>query len=277
MTLTEYHDIEQRSDAWLALRCGMVTASIVGQLVTTKARTAIDFDCPACNATVGLPCLSKRTSAPIATLHPERTAVAKADDSPPVLTLADNATVRGVAELLAAERIDGPDPDNQLGGRDIYRGIDSEDPARIAYAEHFGVEVTEIGFMVLDEDGYSIGLSPDGLVGDDGGLEIKAPRKKGHVATVVNGEVPAFHVAQIQTALLVTGRDWWDFCSFKGGMRLWVKRMYPDPDWFRAIRAAVSGLEQTITQVVADYEAATAGFPMTEPLPDYNEVDLKLS
>ena len=276
MTLTILADVQQRSEEWLKLRSGIATASVIGQLVTTKARTAIDFDCPACGSVATFPCMSKRTSAPIATLHPERTTVAKADDSPPVLTLADNQTTRDVAALLATERIVGPDPDNQLGGRDIWRGIDSEPYARDAYAEHYGVEVTECGFMVLDEDGYSIGLSPDGLVGDLGGIEIKAPRQKRHLLTAVSGEVPGQHMAQIQTALLVSGRDWWDFVSFKGGMRLWVKRVYPDPEWFRAIRAAVASLEDTITQLVADYEAAVSGFPMTEALPDPFEVELKL-
>jgi hypothetical protein len=276
MTLTVYEDLEQRSEEWLNLRCGMVTASIVGQLVTTKAKTAIDFDCPACDTTAGLPCLSKRTGQPIATLHPERTTVAKADDSQPVLVMADNETVRNLAAVLAAERIAGPDPDAQLGGRDIWRGIDSEPYARDKYAEHYRTEVTEVGFMVLDGDGFKIGVSPDGLVGDDGGIEIKAPRQKGHLLTAVSGEVPASHVAQIQTALLVSGRDWWDYASFHGGMSLWVKRVYPDPDWFNAITAAVREFETTVAQMVADYHAAVEGFPMTDPLPDYNEVDLKL-
>jgi hypothetical protein len=59
-------------------------------------------------------------------------------------------------------------------------------------------------------------------------------------------------------------------------MRLWVKRVYPDPAWFRAIHAAVAALEEVICELIRDYEAATAGFPMTDPLPDFNEVDLKL-
>lgn len=275
MTLT-IHDVDQRSDAWLDLRAGIATASVVGKLVTTKALTAIDFDCPACMSMPGFPCLSKRTSAPIATLHPERAAVAKADTSPPVLVLADNDTVRDVAAVLATERILGVDPDGQLGGRDIWRGIDSEPYACDAYAKHYGVTVDPCGFMTLECDGYTIGLSPDGLVGTDGGIEIKAPRQKGHLLTAVDGVIPAWHMAQIQTALLVSGRDWWDLVSFHGGMRLWCKRVHPDPDWFRAIHAAVAALEKTICDLIRTYDAATEGFPMTDPLPDYNEVDLKL-
>lgn len=266
MTLHEYTDVQQRSDEWLALRCGMVTASIVGQLVTTKAKTAADFECPACNALAGFPCLSKRTSAPIATLHTERTAVAKADDSPPDLVLADNDTTRGVAAILAAERIAGIDPDGTFVTRDMWRGCEAEAPAREKYAEHYGVEVTECGFLVLEESGHSIGVSPDGLVGSNGGLEIKSPRRKGHVLTAVSGVVPAQHIAQIQCALLVSGRDWWDYVSYSPGLRMWVKRVLPDPDWFRAIRAAASAVEGVIDDLFSEYAAAVHGFPMTELL-----------
>lgn len=276
MTLTIHDDIEQRSEEWLKLRTGMVTASVVGQLVTTKPLTAIDFDCPACEAPTRESCRSKRTGAPIATLHPERAAVAKEDDSPPVLVLADNETTRTLAAVLAAERIAGIDPDAQLGGRDIWRGMDSEPYAREVYAKHYDVEVTEVGFMTLDCGGYTIGISPDGLVGEDGGLEIKAPRQKGHLLNAVNGVVPAEHVAQIQTALLVSGRKWWDFMSFHGGMKPWIKRVYPDPDWFGAIHAAVAALEQTIERLVDEYLAAVEPFPMTNPLPEPFEVELKL-
>jgi hypothetical protein len=267
MTLTTYMDLEQRSDEWLKLRCGMVTASIVGQLVTTKARTAADFDCSGCGSLAGFPCQSKRTGGPIATLHPERTAAAKADTSPPVLTLADNETVRGVAAFLAAERIAGIDPDSAYMTNDMFRGVMAEAPARAKYSEHHGgIEVVECGFMVLEQDGYSIGYSPDGLVGGDGLLEIKSPRQKTHVLTVVDGEVPAAHMAQIQTGLLVSGRSWCDFISYSPGLRMWPKRVLPDPAWFGAINAAARGVERVIEQLLDDYEAATRFFPMTERL-----------
>ena len=51
MTMTPYYDVEQRSDDWLKLRCGMVTASNVGQLVSVKQLGASAHDCPACEAT----------------------------------------------------------------------------------------------------------------------------------------------------------------------------------------------------------------------------------
>lgn len=276
MTLIEYRDLEQRSEEWLALRCGMITASVVGQLVTTKAKTAVDFDCPACQSMPGFPCLSKRTSAPIATHHPERTAVAKTDESRPDLVLSDNDTVRELAKFLTAERVAGIDPDGALSGRDIWRGIDAEEPAREKYAEHYRVDVDQCGFMVREEPGFRVGFSPDGLVGDEGFIEIKSPRRKGHVGTVVGGVVPALHVAQIQTGFFVSGRNWCDFVSISPGMRLWVKRIIPDPEWQRAIAAAVTAFELTVEQMVSDYLTAVEGFPMTSLLPDPFEVELKL-
>lgn len=275
MTLNTYSTDEapQRSEEWLRLRAGMVTASVVGQLVTTKQLTAIDFACPACEAPTRESCRSKRTGQPIATLHLERAAVAKADTSPPVLTLADGETTRKLAALLVAERItNAVDPDAQLGGRDIWRGIDSEDPAREKYAEHYQVDVTQCGFIVLEDDGLRLGYSPDGLVGDDGLIEIKSPRQRGHVETVNGGEVPAFHMPQIQAGLLVSGRAWCDFISFNGGMHLWVKRVLPDPAWFKAITAAVTEFETTIEQMVTTYRAGVEGFPMTERLPETTEM-----
>jgi hypothetical protein len=276
MSLKVYADMEQRSDSWFEARCGVVTASVVGQLVTTMTLGAISYGCPACGVIAGIPCISKRSGAPILTLHSERAEVARADKSP-MLVPADNDTTRRLAERLAAERISGEiDPDEELGGRDIWRGRDAEVPARAKYAEHYGVKVAEVGFMLLEEDGLRIGVSPDGLVGEEGGVEIKSPRRKGHVATVVNGVVPAFHVAQIQTALMVSGRAWWDFVSYAPGLQMWVKRVYPDPEWHAAIRAAVTEFEQTVEQMVVTYRTGVEGFPMTDPLPDPFEVELKL-
>lgn len=275
MTLIEYTDLEQRTEEWFEVRCGKITASAIGQLVATKSPDALEIPCD-CGATAGASCINKRNGQPMATLHASRTSAAKS--LPPVLTVADmkSDTVRRLAGLIASERIDGIDPDNELGGRDIWRGVDSEAPAREAYSAHYGVEVTDCGFIELVTDSYCIGVSPDGLVGDEGGIEIKAPRKKGHVLTAAAGVVPPEHMAQIQTALFVTGRQWWDFVSFHGGMRLWVKRVHPDPAWHRAIEAAAIDFEKTVAQMVHDYNAAVEGFPLTNRLPDWNEVELKL-
>lgn len=218
MTLIEYLDLEQRTDEWYEARCGIVTASVVGQLITPK------------------------------TIKP-----------------AGNPESRALVALLAAERITGY-VEPTFPNADMWRGIEAEPHAREKYAEHRGVEVREVGFMVREEPTWRLGFSPDGLVGDDGLIEIKAPRQKTHLLTVLSGEVPLHYMAQMQAGLLVTGRAWCDFVSYCGGMPMWIKRVEADPRWFDALTEAVEMFEENAADMVANYPSAIEGLPMTERL-----------
>ena len=127
--------------------------------------------------------------------------------------------------------------------------------------------MTEVGLIVRDDWGFSIGYSPDGLVGDVGLIEIKSRRPKNHLLTILageSGEVPAENMAQIQCGLLVSNRSWCDYISYAGGMKLWRKRIYPDPDWQGAIVGAVAAFETAAAEMVATYTERTAGLPATE-------------
>lgn len=277
MTLTVYEELEQGTDEWLAARRGIVTASVVGKLLTIGPPDSLTVDCHRCGATVGNPCLSvaagKKAPAPIKTIHDMRSDLAAS--LPLAVTVADNETSRGLTATLVAERLAGFTEDVPMT-RDMYRGWDCEPIARDLYAEHVA-PVEQVGFMRLDADWGTLGYSPDGLVGDDGLLEIKAPRAKGQVLTVLAGEVPTYNLAQLQGGLLVSGRSWVDFVPFVGGLPLWKKRIYPDPAWHEAITAAVTKFETTAAEMVAAYTEATNGLPPTERVPDFNTVELKLA
>lgn len=263
MTLTEYPDVEQGSEEWHDLRRGIVTASVAGQLVTETTLGAIGYDCPACYVGAGDPCESKRAGAgPIKTMHPERAArAAEADVT--VIEPAQNETSRSLTRLLVAERITGfTDP--TYVSDDMERGWEDEPRANEAYAEWRETPVKPMGFMVRDDWGFPIGYSPDGLVGDDGLTEVKSRRSKKQLQTILSGEVPAENMAQLQTALLVSGRQWIDYISYAGGMPLWPKRVHPDPKWFDAIVAAVRAFEEAATEMESAYLAAVEGLPMTE-------------
>ena len=214
MTLTILPDLIQGSESWHAARCGMVTASVVGKLLTST------------------------------------------------LKVADNESSRGATLTLAAERIT-EHVDEAYTGPDMWRGHEDEPLARDAYAEHIA-PVDEVGFMVRNFGDYRIGYSPDGLVGDDGQIEIKSRLQKLHLRTILADQIPAEHMAQLQCGLLVSGRDWCDFISYCGGMPLWTKRVYPDAMWFAAIVAAVRQCEADIAQIVTRYPAAVVGLPATE-------------
>lgn len=261
----EILDVDQRSDAWYAARCGIVTASAVGALITVGPPGALTVACPTCNARRGDPCISmaRKTPTELKTLHDSRTTAAAS--RAPVISPADNDTSRGLTAVLVAERITGR-VEPTFTNDDMWRGIEEEPRARDKYAEVNDVEVAEVGFMIRREKGWQLGFSPDGTVGDDGLIEVKAPRAKGHLQTILADAVPAHHMAQLQAGLLVSGRKWIDFISWHGGLPMWTKRVLPDRDWFAAITAAATAFEETAERMTADYLELTTGLPATERL-----------
>lgn len=262
MSLIEYPEIEQGSEEWHAQRRGIVTASVVGKLITTRTLSAIDYDCPDCGANVGEPCRGKRAPGPIKTMHSERTAIAAYGRSTVYLDVAKGDTARDLTASLVAERITGWTDPTYISD-DMLRGIEDEPRARDKYAEHYA-PVTETGFMVREEGGIKLGYSPDGLVGDHGLIEIKSRKQKKQVETVLSGRPPAENMAQLQAGLLVSGRRWIDYISYAGGMHLWVNRVYPDQRWFDAITAAVRAFEENAAEMVRNYNEAVVGLPLTE-------------
>ena len=192
----------------------------------------------------------------------------------PTLKVADNDVSRGVTATLATERITGWTEETPVSS-DMWRGIEMEPYARDEYAYHHA-PVETVGFMRLEGDAWTLGYSPDGLVGEDGLLEIKCPRAKTHVRTILDDEVPAHYIAQLQAGLFVSGRAWIDFVSYVTGLPLYVKRVTPNEDWFDAIRNACIAFESSAARIVADYEARVTGLPMTEHV-DPNKVELKLA
>ena len=267
MTLHILNELEQGTEEWHEARRGLVTASVVGSLITVGPPSAQSVACPTCNAKPDNPCMSnaRKEPTPIKSIHEGRTNAAAS--RPPVYSVADNETSRNLTALLVAERISGW-TEETFTNYDMMRGVLHEPYARDRYAEVNCVTVEQVGFMRRDEKGWQLGASPDGLIGDDGGLEIKCPRAKTHIRTIIADEVPAQYVPQIQACLLVSGRKWWDFVSFCGGLPLWTKRVYPDPQWQAAIVAAVSSFEREAERLTADYYEGAEGLPTTDRIPD---------
>jgi dihydrofolate reductase len=94
----------------------------------------------------------------------------------------------------------------------MERGVELEEAARMTYElEHDRVE--EVGFIELDE---FAGCSPDGLIGKDGGIEIKCPNDVNFFKLLVDGEkaIDAKYLWQVQMCLLVSERKWWDLTFY---------------------------------------------------------------
>lgn len=90
-------------------------------------------------------------------------------------------------------------------------GIDTEPEAREYYAAVNDCIVKEVGFIEYSDN---IGVSPDGLVGEDGLLEIKCPNTATHIGYILDNKLPSTYKAQVQGQLWVSGRKWCDFVSY---------------------------------------------------------------
>lgn len=262
-TRTTLPDLQQGSDEWHDQRRGIVTASVVGNLITTRKLGGIDYACP-CGALANEPCRSKTKTGTgtIKSLHPERTEIARNSTSGTVFETASNDTSRGLTTLLVAERITGWTEEMHIS-EDMWRGISDEPLARDKYREKYA-PVVEAGFMTYEDHGIKLGYSPDGLVGNEGLIEIKSRRPKKHVSTILSGHPPAENMAQIQCGLLVSGREWLDYISYCGGMPMWKTRVYPDRRWFDAILSAARAFEANAAEMTRLYDESVDGFPMTE-------------
>lgn len=185
-----------------------------------------------------------------------------------------NDRSRGLCQTLVAERITGH-VEPVYPNRAMTRGTLLEPEARRIYAEQTGQDVDEVGFARLDTDTYTLGSSPDGLVGETGGIEIKSPSAKVHVSTVLSGAIPDYNRAQVQAFLHVTSREWCDFISYLPGEPLCIIRDFPDQRWQNAIVSAAEQFEETAIAAVARYERATHGLPTTlwwDPLDTGEEI-----
>jgi hypothetical protein len=171
----------------------------------------------------------------------------------PTLKLADNDKTRAhVYELLAQRITRYVEP--QFISDDMLRGMSDEIDARLMY-EKMLAPVTSMGFITNDQWGFTIGYSPDGLVGDDGLIEAKSRRQKYQVQTICEhvcvdrcSTIPVDYVLQAQTGLLVSERQWLDFISYSGGLPMAVIRVYPDEKVQAAIVEAATAFEAKLAE-----------------------------
>jgi len=110
---------------------------------------------------------------------------------------------------LVAEKQQGK-PQDSFHNKSMDNGQAYEDNARQYYEAKFGVSVEQVGFIKMGQ----IGASPDGLVGDDGGVEIKCSDGPTHYRIILADKMPTAHIPQVQGNIWVSGRKWWDFISY---------------------------------------------------------------
>ena len=180
----------------------------------------------------------------------------------PTLKPASNEKERSHLYELLAQRITGYVEPRYISD-DMLRGMDEEITAIDLYAKEYA-RVNRVGFITNDKWGFTIGYSPDALVGNDGLVECKSRRQKYQIQTIVDGVVPLEYMIQIQTGLLVSEREWLDFVSYSGGLPMFVLRCYPLPEYQEAIVKAAIAFEERIHKNFKAYSQASESLIPTE-------------
>jgi hypothetical protein len=154
-------------------------------------------------------------------------------------------TIENLIYKKAAEIITGHYQENDFTNRHIERGVELEEEARVAFEMETGLSVLEVGFIELNE---FVGVSPDGIIGDNAGLELKCKDDHTHLKCLLNGDNS--YKWQIQGSLYVSGRESWFFASynqfFPSNKRIYIKEHKPDKECFDKLE---SGLDFCITRL----------------------------
>lgn len=126
------------------------------------------------------------------------------------------ATRKNYMMQLLCERLTGRKEESYVNAA-MQRGTELEPQARSAYEVDKGIMVTEVGFVQHPQIEMA-GASPDGLVGDDGLVEIKCPNTAQHVEFLRTGQIDSGYQLQMLWQMLCTGRKWCDFVSYDDRM-----------------------------------------------------------
>ena len=153
--------------------------------------------------------------------------------TPKTMKLASAAD--GYAHELLAEELLGH-AINESESQFMQRGTQLEQQAVRFYEFHRDVHARPVG-VILADDGKA-GCSPDRLVGDDGGLEIKCPSAAAHVAHMLSVDAEKAK-CQVQGALWITGREWWDWLSYNPEMQPVIIRYQRDEVFIARLAQAI--------------------------------------
>lgn len=204
-----FEDLVQGSEAWLAARCGLLTASEMKYIIT-----------------------------------PAKFEYAKNDKEK-----------KHLYELVAQTINKYVEP--SYVGDDMLRGHGDELEAKIIYNDKYA-PVRDMGFITNDKWGFTLGYSPDGLIGGNGQIECKSRKQCYQMQTILEGVVPDEYVIQVQTGLLVSECAWCDYISYSGGMPMFTFRIYPDKRIQDGIVSAATIFHDKMKRMIEMYEGKLA-------------------
>lgn len=168
-----------------------------------------------------------------------------------VLAKGQGKTRRTLLYKLAGERITGKPAENYRNGY-TDRGHEAEDQALAWFEMTTETTVDKVGFVRCNE--RRVGCSPDGLIGEDGGIEIKSVAPHLLIPILESGEFPSEHRAQVQGSLWVTGRKYWECVAFFPGMPPFKVRAEREDRYIAELAVAVKEFNAELDALVARYK-----------------------
>lgn len=174
-----------------------------------------------------------------------RRGVPTASNFATVMAKGDGKTRSKYMRRLAGEIITG-EPSDQFSNAHTDRGNAMEDEARQTYAFIYGVEPYQVGFI---RNGNK-GASPDSLIGESGGLEIKTALPDIQIDRLERDRLPPEHKAQVQGNLWVAEREWWDFVSYWPRLPLLCVRVYRDEEYIKTMSDEVDRFNDELAALV---------------------------
>jgi putative phage-type endonuclease len=166
---------------------------------------------------------------------------------------AESTGRRNLKAKLICERLTGTTEETYTNAA-MQWGVDNEGPAREVYEYNCDAEVDQVGFVDHPTIEYS-GMSPDGLVGKDGLLEIKCPNSATHIDYLLAGVMPIEYVKQVQWQMACSGRRWCDFMSYDPrlgpDLQTFIIRVERDDELISQIEAEVIRLNSDISATIA--------------------------
>ena len=162
-----------------------------------------------------------------------------------------SSTAETYINELIAERLTGQ-PTYFAETEWMKRGTDLEPEAKSVYEALNNCDIDDCGFLM--DDKYDFGCSPDGVIGRDGGIEIKCPKPSTHISYLRAKKVPSIYISQIMMCLLVTGRKWWDFMSYHPELPPLIIRVQRDEEYIRKLERIVINACEVIEKTTKEIE-----------------------
>ena len=137
-------------------------------------------------------------------------------------------------------------------------GTEEEPNALLCYERKNNASVDQFGFCMFED--RSAGGSPDGLIGQDGGIEVKCPKPETLISYHLNGDLPSEYRLQVQGYLWITGRSWWDFFAYHQDLPPFQIRVEPEQDVHEALEAGVAEFNSGLAKLKGIFEGQKTCF-----------------